>query len=537
MRHKEVYSELSDTFLEGCKLNPEGRALFVDGQSYSYADLATSASGLAESIIKLNPPPKEKLVALYSTRTRISYTSILGILFCGRGYVPLNPKFPAERNARMLELSGVDTIVLDPTFKEGGFKLLEQLKKPLRVLVPRNFEKECAERLTEHQIVAFSESETASLPPAGRYTPSENDIAYLLFTSGSTGLPKGVGITHRNVCDYISHVKGLYDSRKDDRFSQIFDLTFDLSVHDIFLCFSGGAALYVVPEGSVMAPAKFVREHQLTMWFSVPSVVSFMSRFRMLKPGVFPSVRCSLFCGEALPASSAALWSKAAPESIVENIYGPTEATIAFTRFRWLKGMENREFEKGLVPIGRAFEGQETAVAREETGKLKIIKKGEPGELLLSGSQLSPGYWKDKQKTEERFVTLEDSKRWYRTGDLVREDPEDGLVFLGRTDTQVKIRGYRVELGEIENVIREESGSPFVCVFAWPESSEGADGIAAFVGEEAVDEQILESACAKRLPAYMVPKRWIRLNEFPLNANGKLDRPALKKQLEINDVG
>ncbi|MGA8480647.1 MAG: AMP-binding protein [Chthoniobacterales bacterium] len=348
-----------------------------------------------------------------------------------------------------------------------------------------------------------------------------------MFTSGSTGQPKGVPIAQSNVRSYLQYVCNRYDMDETDRFSQEFDLTFDLSVHDMFVCWERGACLFSVPETSVMAPAKFIREHQLTMWFSVPSVIGVLARMRLLPPGCFPSLRYSLFCGEPLAASYAQLWQEAAPNSILENLYGPTETTIAISHYRWNQTGSSEESVNGIVPIGWIFDGQQCSVIDAEQ---KAVPAGVPGELCLSGSQVTTGYWDEPKKTQEQFVRLPGAgeRRWYRTGDMVQQDANGCLYYLGRVDNQVKIRGYRVELQEIEAVLRRACDTEQVVSIAWPVEHGSAEGVVAFVaGVAALDADRVLDYCSKILPGYMVPRTIYLCDEMPLNANGKIDRPRL----------
>jgi len=287
-----------------------------------------------------------------------------------------------------------------------------------------------------------------------------------------------------------------------------------------------------VPETSVMAPAKFIREHQLTMWFSVPSVIGVLARMRLLRPGRFPSLRYSLFCGEPLAASYAELWQEAAPHSIVENLYGPTETTIAISHYRWNQARSSKESVNGIVPIGWIFDGQRCSVTDAER---KTVPTEVPGELCLSGSQVTTGYWNDPRKTREQFIHLPGAgeRPWYRTGDMVRQDGNGCLYYLGRMDHQVKIRGYRVELQEIEAVLRRACGAEQIVSVAWPVENGSADGIVAFVaGVSALDADRVLDYCSKFLPSYMVPRKIYLCDEMPLNANGKIDRPRLVSMLE-----
>lgn len=509
-------------------------ALRVAGQSYSYDELFGHARSIAWAIVQWDPEPEYPLAGLFAYRSLTAYAGVLGALLSGRGYVPLNPTFPSDRNARMLQSSRVGCVILDEGCVAAARPVLSQCERPLVVLhLPTLQAQDLARDFPQHRFVAVDAAPPAGLPAQLRQV-RRDDIAYLLFTSGSTGIPKGVMVSHGNVRRYVDSVYDRYQPTPEDRFSQAFDMTFDLSAHDMFLCWKSGACLCCIPEQSVMAPAKFIRHEQLTFWFSVPSTVGFMMKLGMLKPGSLPSLRMSLFCGEALPVQSANAWQEAACNSVVENLYGPTETTIAITAYRWGRGAES---PTGTVPIGSPLPDQKTIVVSEE---LKPLPSGESGELCLGGTQLALGYWLDPAKTADRFVTLPSGptdERWYRTGDLVKDTAEHGLLYLGRLDSQIKILGHRVELGEIEHVIRTGARSDLVAALGWPVSDSGASGVIAYVsGSAATVEEILE-ACRGALPPYMVPKEIHFLEEMPLNVNGKIDRGRLRRMREESDAG
>jgi len=338
-------------------------------------------------------------------------------------------------------------------------------------------------------------------------------------------------VAHRNVTRFVDVMVERYGVRETDRFSQTFDLTFDLSAFDMFVAWERGACLCVPSAQQKMLPGRYIRDAALTVWFSVPSTGALMSRLRLLKPGAYPTLRWSLFCGEALPAEIATAWSAAAPGSVIENLYGPTELTIACTLYRWDPERSPAECEQGVVPIGEPYPGMRVLVADDS---LTEVPPGETGELLMTGPQLSLGYWKDAERTGAAFVRPPGRDEiFYRTGDRVRRPRAPGapLVYLGRMDHQIKIQGYRVELGEIEAALREEAEVELAVALGWPLTASGADGVVAFVPRELEDADAVLTRLKQRLPPYMVPSAIRSVASFPLNANGKIDRKALAASL------
>lgn len=519
-------------FLRSADLFPDRIALVVNGEGYTYHALQAEASRIARAIAALEPEPYP-LAAVFAHRSVTAYASILGILASGKGYVPLNPKFPVERTRRMLSLSGCKMLIVGKEAIPQLAELIAASDRSLTLLLPDVAESGGLPALyPKHRFVTsgeFSASTTLTPPIVDVRSP-----AYLLFTSGSTGHPKGVPISHVNVGSYIRYTCDRYEVGENDRFSQEFDYTFDLSVHDMFVCWERGACLFCVPEKSVMAPAKFIRDNALTMWFSVPSVVNALTRLGLLQPGVFPSLRFSLFCGEPLAACHAQQWQKAAPNSILENLYGPTEATIAISNYRWNRTQSPEQCLNGIVPLGNIFDGQEYRIVDPDR---KPVGDREVGELCLTGSQVSTGYWNDLTKTAEQFVHLDggDKSLWYRTGDIVKQADNGCIFYLGRTDHQVKIRGHRVELQEIDGVIQKVCGSAQVVSLPWPIRNGSGDGIATFVSStQSFDQTRILSHCSEVLPDYMVPKRICFLDELPLSVNGKVDRNKLLELLEAD---
>ncbi|HXT10449.1 MAG TPA: amino acid adenylation domain-containing protein [Candidatus Angelobacter sp.] len=517
-------------FCESAAAFPGRPALEVAGSSYTYAQLYEQAASLAATLKKQDAGGETPLTAVFAYRSVTAFAGVLAALFRGHGYVPLNRTFPVERSKGMLTRSKCRAMIVDAQSERQLEVLLEGATESYVILLPERADaSELARRWPRHRFLGKADLEPANA--WGRNDFAASKFAYLLFTSGSTGIPKGVLVSQANVQHYVKWTIKRYGIAEADRHSQTFDFTFDLSAHDMFVTWEAGACLCCPSQKQLIKPGAFIRDSKLTIWFSVPSTGVFMRRLGMLKPDMYPNLRLTLFCGEALPMETARDWAKAAPNSVIENIYGPTELTIACTAYRWNEATSPAECVNETVPIGQPFDGMQMLVVNEE---LKEVPPGQDGELLMTGPQLSCGYWHDEAKTKAAFVTPPGKEAiFYRTGDRVRR-PKNGepLVYLGRIDNQVKIMGHRVELGEIEAAIRRFSGMDGVVALGWPLNAGGADGVVAFVETETLDTAALSENLKTKLPAYMIPRHFHALRSLPLNANGKYDRKALTEMLK-----
>lgn len=521
---------LHEGFIASSDRFPERPALEVGGVTLSYRELRDRAAAVAATLAVATPDGGPPLTAVLGARSPSAFVGVLGALMRGHGYVPLNPSFPTDRSRAMLERAGCRAVVVDGASARLLDGVLPPDGPPLLLILPDNADvSELASAWPTHTVLGATEL----APPCDwRPVPVDADaLAYLLFTSGSTGVPKGVMVAHRNVTHFVDAMVDRYGIAENDRLSQMFDLTFDLSVFDMFVTWERGALLCCPSAKALIAPGRFVRDSRLTLWFSVPSTAVFMRRLGMLKPNSYPTLRWSLFCGEPLTAEVASAWASAAPGSTVENLYGPTEVTIACTRYRWDPERSPAECEMGLVPIGDCYPDMDALVVDES---LNEVPPGRDGELLMRGPQVAPGYWEDAGRTAAAFLVPPGrTERHYRTGDRVRRPDGDGpLRYIGRVDNQIKVNGHRVELGEIEAAVREASGVDAVIAVGWPPMPSGVGGVEAFLGDTAVDPDAVCEAIGRRLPDYMVPRRLHLLPELPLNANGKFDRKALRARLE-----
>jgi amino acid adenylation domain-containing protein len=518
-------------FLDTAARFPDRLAVDVDDRSYRYADLAERAGRVA-SLLAERRSTLPRLGAVLASRSIEAYQGILGTLISGAGYVPLNPKFPELRNAHMLEVSGADSLVVDAGCMDQLHAILAPITRPLVVVLPTC--EDVSTLRSQYPTHSFFGAVEVAQAPVLRepIAVDVGSIAYLLFTSGSTGLPKGVMVTHANVLHHLAVMWERYDIRETDRFSHTFELTFDLSVFDLFVCWGRGASLHCVPAVQALIPDEFIVTKKVTIWFSVPSVAVSLLRRNKLRPGAFPSIRYALFCGERLPAEVAAAWQTAAPSSTVENLYGPTEVTIACTLYRWDPQSSPAKCVSGVVPIGRPYPGMAAVVVDEQ---LQPVSTGDKGELCMRGPQVTAGYWRDPDKTSAAFVAMPwwsgPDNRWYRTGDVAFVDADGDLVHCGRNDGQIKLRGYRIELAEVEHVIRTASGSSLAAVLPFPFDDNGPTGLTAVVAGVKGDEETILTLAETKLPKYMVPSSVVFLEEMPLNDNGKIDRKRLLQLL------
>ena len=521
--HAQAAPNLADLFYTASGRFPRREALAWEDGSLTYA-------GLRDWIESLRPALRTEAgphVGILAHRTPLAFAAVQAILAEGKAYVPLNPGFPSVRNAFILDKARLATLVVGEECAEALEALLKICDRPLRILALEDSPKVRAVvqaggagiSLVElHLGAGLSSTPTAPLP--------ESRGAYVLFTSGSTGEPKGVRVRHDNVHSYLRSFLAAYPIGGEDRLSQTFDLTFDLSVHDQFITWAAGATMVLYPDKHLFSPLPYTAEKKVTIWFSVPSLAAFLESARQVVPGALPQLRLSLFCGEKLTWKTCEIWKQVAPNSRLVNLYGPTEATIAITHFEIPRDFPEEAAYQGGIPIGRAFPTQWTEVRKDD---LSPCKAGEVGGLWLGGDQITPGYLDEARKTADRFVPR-DGEVWYRTGDRVVEAAGGMLHYVGREDFQVKVMGYRIELGEIEEVLMKCSGAAFAIADV-AQLRGTMDEIFCVLPETfSTRKKEIKASLKDLLPAYMVPRHLFFTDDIPLNSNGKMDRGALKSR-------
>ncbi|WP_372916966.1 amino acid adenylation domain-containing protein [Sandarakinorhabdus sp.] len=476
-------------------------ALSIGGETLSYAELFAAAQ---RCTARMHGVPAGARVGLLAHRSLDAYVGVLALVLSGRPYVPINPKAPPERQSAIAAAAGCAAWLHDAATEAAAHALA-----------------------AGHGGTALAVDPHAAGPRD--FAAAASRHAYVMFTSGTTGTPKGVAVRADNVTAYIDAFAAIAPTLPDDRCTQFFDLSFDLSVHDMFVTWASGACLVAPTEAELIDPVGFANRAGASVWFSVPSAPAMAQRMRRLGAGVLPGLRLALFCGEPLPTSLALAVHAAAPNAQVWNLYGPTEATIAITAQRLDPAAQAMP---ATVPLGIAYAGCAAAVVGDDG---QPVLPGGSGELWLAGPQITDGYINNPAEQAAKFLSTTvpgyPHDLWYRSGDLVRNDPIWGLVCQGRLDDQVKISGYRVELLEVEEALRRAAGTSEVAAVPWPLNEGGsAEGLVGFVCAASVDSRAITAGCRELLPPYMVPKRVIAVDTLPLNVNGKIDRKALRQQ-------
>ena len=509
---------------------PEAIAVVYKDRSVSYRDLAERAASLAECLKSRSnwqrqggTPPR---VGILASRGIDACVALLGACWAGATYVPISLKLPEERLITLLSLCRLSAIIAD----QEGAKLLSRRVlfacPSLVIHAARDLEAPPDTRIELIHVESLPATESGE----PQYMEAK-DTAYIIFTSGTTGVPKGVMISSGSIRHYLEVITPLLDLRSNDRALEPCELSFDFSVHNMFSTWQAGASLHILPATLVMNAVKFARQSQLTVWNSVPSLVGMLRQVKALTPDILPDLRVTVFGGEQLPEGAVAAWQISAPNSAVYNLYGPTEVTVfclgqAITRPIPLT--PGRDF----VAIGTPLPGSDAMVVSENG---EVVADGTAGELVVAGAQLAEGYHDAPEHTAARFPTL-GGQRWYRTGDLALRDGTGTFHCLGRIDNQVKVLGYRVELEEVDAHLRVVTHSDVVGSVAWPSLDGMARGIVCFVGGQTTDSNQVIADLKARLPAYMVPNRVIALEHMPLNPSGKVDRRALRQLLEQESV-
>jgi amino acid adenylation domain-containing protein len=489
------------------------------GQSLTYAHLNANADALASHLIRRGVERGDR-VGIVARKGIPAVTALYATMKAGAVCVPVDASAPLERRRKILTDCGVRALFADrtcldvvPDLESGG---------PLAAVI-------VTDTTGPHDAVpgatAFQEAagETATV-----HWPEPSELAYILYTSGSTGMPKGVTLTHDNMVSFVEWASRTLAPTEADRFSSHAPLHFDLSVLDLFLSAKHGATTFLISEDLGKSPkdlARFIAANRLTIWYSTPSALTLLLNFGRLESHDASSLRLVLFAGEVFPVRHLRALQQLWPNPAFYNLYGPTETNVCtFARIP-ARIPDDRDQP---YPIGFVCDHCDSLVL---DGEGREVGAGEEGLLYISGSSLFPGYW--NRPPDAALFIERDGRRWYNTGDVVRFDAADGFIYLGRRDRMVKRRGYRIELGEIERAMYAHARLRDVAVVAVPDADAGVR-IVAFVsaGEgEAPSVIALKTFCGTQLPAYMSPDQFFVRQTLPKTSTDKTDYQALRAEV------
>lgn len=431
-----------------------------------------------------------------------TYATIIASWLTGKSYVPIPAHYPQGRIEDIIKSSEIGTVFY--AFEDADMENIKSMFPNLDFV----------------NTTVLPESEIFCAFPAADKT------AYLLFTSGTTGKPKGVPITFGNLQAFMDGFDALdYEVNDQDRFLQMFDLTFDLSVVSFARPLMSGASFHTLPSGMIKTLALYhvLEENQITISLMVPSAIGLLLPY--LEDIHLPELRISQFCGEALKKEVIKKWKACVPNARIDNVYGPTEATIYCTALHC--NTDNIPHHNGVVGIGKPMLST-SLMLLDELGNT-ITENKQVGELCLGGDQLTPGYLNNEEQNLEKFFS-NGEKRYYKSGDLAYRDRNGNYFYIGRKDDQVKIQGYRIELAELE--VAASKIIPDATSVAIGYQVDDTWYLALFIRQSTIDEAQIQQLLRRILPAYMIPHRIFAIADIPLNANGKTDRKALRNLAE-----
>lgn len=484
---------------------PEQAAFADEKFQYTYAALEEEAKRIGSSIVDCITPNSAVLV--YMKKNVQSLCAFLGIVYGGCFYVPIDAKMPVERINRIIEVIEPALIIYDDMTSENIHEL------PTKCL------KIHFEEMVRSQIDLIKLSKI-------RGKMIDTDPLYVLFTSGSTGVPKGVVVCHRSIIDYGEWLRETFDLNENTVFGNQTPFYFSMSVLDIYATLCSGATLWIIPQMLFSFPVRlleFLNEKEINTIYWVPSALNIVANLGALDCLVPLHLKKILFAGEVMPTKQLNIWRKHLPNALYANLFGPTEITDIGVYY-----ILDREFtDDEPIPIGIPCSNVDVLVINEAGNAVKDI--GEKGELYIRGSFLAHGYYNNSIKTAEAFVQNPLNASYpeivYKTGDIVYYNEHGELVYASRKDFQIKHMGNRIELGEIETALNslKEVG---MCCCLYKACTDQI--VAVYTGE--IEESELVRRLTKKIPRYMIPNLYYKLELMPLNANGKIDRGLLSQK-------
>jgi len=487
----------------------------------TYRELAALSDQLRDRLHHLGVRRGDR-VGIYLHKSIDSLAAIFGILKTGAAYVPVDPGAPPARNAYILADCAVKAVIVEADFLPGLQAELPVQREGPRFIV---LDGTGGGARLRNALLSAQESDPAST--VATVSPDLEDLAYILYTSGSTGKPKGVMLTHRAAISFVDWCSQAFDPRPDDRFSSHAPFHFDLSILDIYVPIKHGATLVLVSEETGKDPvrlAPLISESKITVWYSTPSILSFLAQFGKLEKYDYSNLRTVLFAGEVFPIKHLRLLKSLLPHPRYFNLYGPTETNVC-TYYEIPAEIPDERTTP--FPIGAACSHYKIKVVDEQGQE---VPAGAEGELIASGPGVMNGYWNLPERTAQAFLVDSAGERWYKTGDIVVEEANGIYTYISRRDRMVKKRGYRVELGEIEAGLYRHPDVKEAAVIALADEEHGVR-IKAFLSfQDGKRPSIirLKRFCMDVLPGYMVPDIFAFLDVLPKTSTDKIDYQKLK---------
>lgn len=508
---------------ESARLYPDWPAVVAREGTITYAELDAASDRLAARLVELGVGIGDR-VGLFLPKSINAVIGIYAALKAGAAYVPIDPSSKNHRAGYIAGNCGV-RVLISSTAKKGQWPAFGDVGVESVVAMDSD-EPIIIDGLDVYARPWVDEAGSADLPRV-----ISQDLAYILYTSGSTGDPKGVMLSHQNCLSFVEWAVEEYGVVHEDRLSSHAPFHFDLSTFDLYAAVCTGATVYLVPKAVSMLPAeikKFIEEKGITVWYSVPSILTMLVELGGLEAGDLPGLKTLLFAGEVFPTKYLSRLMSKLGHVHFANLYGPTETNVC-TAY----SVVERPPEDGpTISIGKAIADVETFVVDEQD---HLVERGKTGELLVRGPTVMAGYWGDSDLTSGKLISSPIERhlgdKVYRTGDLVEELDDGNYRFIGRRDNQIKSRGYRIELGDIEAALSAHPAVLEVAVIAVPDDMVTNRIVCFAAVSEAVTTADLQRFCGERVPAYMVPESITMLDGLPKTSTGKIDRRSLSEDL------